>query len=91
MNYSRYSIPFTTNSDNLKSKVSTARGKIYVDVGFWGGLTNNNCNDIEKLVQSGVLGIHCSLCPLEDFPATSTAEIEKVLSILDDNLLGVII
>lgn len=69
--------------------MSTARGKIYVDVGFWGGLASNNCNDIEKLVQSGVLGIQCSLCPLEDFPATSIVEIEKVLPVLDDNLLGV--
>lgn len=42
-------------------------------------------------MQSGVLGIQCSLCPLEDFPATTTTDIEKVLPILDENILAVML
>ncbi|KAL5275574.1 hypothetical protein ACFFRR_001444 [Megaselia abdita] len=85
----QYSVPFTTSLENLKCKVTTARGKLFVDVGFWGGLIDNNSKDIEKMVQSGVMGIQCSMCPLEDFPATSSEEIEKVLPLLDDHILAV--
>lgn len=87
--YFRYSIPSTTTLESLKSKISLARGKIYVDVGFWGGLVNDNSKEIEPMIQSGVIGINCSLFPLEDFSSTSKDSIEKVLSFLDDNILSV--
>lgn len=69
--------------------MSLARGKIYVDVGFWGGLVDDNFKEIEKMIQSGVIGIQCSLISMDDFPAASKEDIEKVLPLLDDNILAV--
>lgn len=85
----RYSIPSTTSMETVKSKISMARGKIFVDVGFWGGLVDGNSKDIEKMVQSGVIGIHCSLCNLENFNSTTKEEIEKVIPLLDESILAV--
>ncbi|TMW39933.1 hypothetical protein DOY81_014987, partial [Sarcophaga bullata] len=48
-------IPPTTSLAGLKLKLATARGKIYVDVGFWGGVVPQNNDDIEPLIGGGVV------------------------------------
>jgi allantoinase len=49
------SIPPTTTVAALEAKRAVARGRTYVDVGFWGGAVPGNVPDLEPLHTAGVL------------------------------------
>ncbi|URE15674.1 Amidohydrolase family [Musa troglodytarum] len=54
------SFPSTVSEETLRMKVEAAQKKIYVDVGFWGGLVPDNAFNIsmlEGLLHAGVLGL----------------------------------
>ncbi|XP_021902182.1 allantoinase isoform X2 [Carica papaya] len=81
------SFPSTVSSETLKLKVDAARERIYVDVGFWGGLVPENAfnaSALEELLESGVLGLKSFMCPsgINDFPMTNATHIKEGLSIL---------
>jgi allantoinase len=57
------SIPATTNPQALHAKQAAARGKCWVDVGFWGGVVPGNIQQLEPLLEAGVLGFKCFLIP----------------------------
>lgn len=50
------SIPATTTMDGLKQKVEAARGRVHVDVGFWGGVVPGNRSELPELADAGVFG-----------------------------------
>ena len=54
-------IPSTNNVASLRLKQRSAGGKLYCDVGLWGGAVPGNAEDIPELVKSGVLGLKCFL------------------------------
>src|SRR5205823_7565222 len=54
-------IPATTTLDALKEKLQTTRGKLQVDVAFWGGVVPGNSNELVKLWDAGVVGFKCFL------------------------------
>lgn len=77
---------------NLKLKLATARGKIYVDVGFWGGIIPSNTADLEALIGGGVIGLQCSLSPAaepvgKEFPAINKQQLDTLLTNLDNNIV----
>lgn len=52
--------PSTTSEETLKLKIKAAEGRIYVDVGFWGGLVPENAfnaSALESLLSAGALGL----------------------------------
>jgi allantoinase len=49
-------IPPTTTVANLQEKVNAAKGKCWVDVGFYGGIIPGNDKDLKDLVRAGVRG-----------------------------------
>jgi allantoinase len=49
-------IPPTTTVDGLKIKTEAARGKCWVDVGFYGGVVPGNDGELLGLVEAGVRG-----------------------------------
>ncbi|KAF2455377.1 allantoinase, mitochondrial precursor [Lineolata rhizophorae] len=49
-------IPPTTTVAALREKVDAARGKCWVDVGFYGGLVPGNTGELKALVREGVRG-----------------------------------
>lgn len=49
-------IPPTTTVENLKIKVEAAKGKCWVDVGFYGGVVPGNASELKALVREGVRG-----------------------------------
>ncbi|GJN01300.1 hypothetical protein PR202_ga18556 [Eleusine coracana subsp. coracana] len=58
------SYPSTVSEETLKLKLEAARDKLYVDVGFWGGLVPENAfnpSALEKLLNAGVLGLKKSI------------------------------
>ncbi|XP_017002412.2 allantoinase [Drosophila takahashii] len=80
--------PPTVSVAHLKAKTSTARGKIYVDVGFWGGLVPGNGDQLAPLLAAGVMGLQCTLCdpasPVDqEFPAVNEAQLEEALCRLE--------
>ncbi|KAF9590492.1 hypothetical protein IFM89_035465 [Coptis chinensis] len=67
--------------------VDAAEEKIYVDVGFWGGLVPDNAFNVsalDRLLQAGVLGLKSFMCPsgMNDFPMTNTSHIKEGLHVL---------
>ncbi|XVF25819.1 hypothetical protein REPUB_Repub13aG0246500 [Reevesia pubescens] len=81
------SFPSTVSTETLKLKIEAAEKKIYVDVGFWGGLVPENAFNataLEALLDAGVLGLKSFMCPsgIDDFPMTGASHIKAGLSVL---------
>ncbi|XP_034698264.1 allantoinase [Vitis riparia] len=81
------SFPSTVSEETLKLKIEAAEEKIYIDVGFWGGLVPENAFNasmLEGLLSAGALGLKSFMCPsgINDFPMTNASHIKEGLSIL---------
>src|SRR5712691_541758 len=57
------SIPATTTVAALEAKRKAARGKCWVNVGFWGGIVPGNVGELRALSRAGVFGFKCFLVP----------------------------
>ena len=57
------SIPATTTVAALEAKRKAARGKCWVNVGFWGGVVPGNAGELRALHRAGVFGFKCFLVP----------------------------
>ncbi|WP_241844281.1 allantoinase AllB [Kitasatospora sp. CB01950] len=64
------SVPPTTSSGGLAVKRKAAEGRVWVDVGFWGGAVPGNTGELELLYRDGVFGFKSFLAPsgVEEFP-----------------------
>lgn len=91
--YYSNSIPPTTTVENLRAKTNVAHGKVYVDVAFWGGLIPGNASSLLPLIQNGVIGFKCFLCPsgVPEFPHVNEEQVEEAFKILEgtESLLAV--
>ncbi|KAI3456275.1 hypothetical protein Pfo_012938 [Paulownia fortunei] len=81
------SFPSTVSVETLKLKTKAAQGRIFVDVGFWGGLVPENAfnaTSLERLLEAGALGLKSFMCPsgINDFPMTNSSHIKEGLSVL---------
>lgn len=65
----------------MEIKRNVARGQIYVDLAFWGGVVPGNVNELKSMVAEGVVGFKCFLCPsgVPEFPNVTAAEVELAL------------
>jgi allantoinase len=63
------SIPATTTAAAYREKLAAALGKLWVDVGFWGGVVPGNTAELRPLWEAGVFGFKCFLVPsgVEEF------------------------
>src|SRR5271154_5618461 len=57
------SIPATTTAPGFREKLAATEGKLWVDVGFWGGVVPGNVAEIRPLWEHGVFGFKCFLVP----------------------------
>ncbi|KAL0398604.1 UNVERIFIED_CONTAM: Allantoinase [Sesamum radiatum] len=81
------SFPSTVSEETLKLKIKAAQERIFVDVGFWGGLVPENAfnaTSLERLLEAGALGLKSFMCPsgINDFPMTNSSHIKEGLSVL---------
>ncbi|GAA2044115.1 allantoinase AllB [Agromyces tropicus] len=78
------SIPPTTSVAALAVKRAAAAGRVYVDVGFWGGLVPGNEGDLLPLVEDGVFGFKCFLIDsgVPEFPPVGADEMERAMALL---------
>jgi len=75
------SIPPTTDLAALHAKRESARGKIHVDVGFWGGAVPGNAGRLAALQDGGVFGFKCFLAGsgVPEFPPLDEAGLGRAL------------
>ena len=75
------SIPATTTAAGFREKLAEAAGKLWVDVGFWGGVVPGNANELRPLWESGVFGFKCFLVPsgVEEFAHVTEADLRSAL------------
>ncbi|WP_347056937.1 allantoinase AllB [Blastococcus sp. HT6-30] len=75
------SVPPTTTVGHLHRKQDAARGRLAVDVGFWGGAVPGNERDLEPLWAAGVFGFKCFLSPsgVDEFPPLDPAAFGRAL------------
>lgn len=78
------SIPATTTAGALEEKRSAARGRVAVDVGFWGGVVPGNAGELPALCDAGVRGFKCFLVPsgVDEFPAVDERDLRDALPVL---------
>ncbi|KAF7989146.1 hypothetical protein HCN44_007456 [Aphidius gifuensis] len=80
------SLPPTTTLNGLELKKQSAKDNIFIDVGFWGGIIPGNIKELKPMIQAGVCGFKCFLCPsgAEEFPHVEYSDIEKAIDELDN-------
>ena len=73
--------PVTTNAAALHRKLATLEGKLWIDCGFWGGVVPQSLNDLEALIQSGVLGVKSFTIHsgIDDFPKVSPQHLRRAM------------
>jgi allantoinase len=80
------SSPVTTTVAALEQKLASTRDKLWVDVGFWGGVVPGNEGDLAPLARAGVLGCKAFLCHsgLDEFPNVTREDLERAMPRLRD-------
>ena len=75
------SIPATTTLEAFQEKKAAAAGKMFVDVGFWGGVVPGNAGEVRPLVDAGVLGFKCFLVDsgVAEFQHVEEADLRQAL------------
>ncbi|MFD1149901.1 allantoinase AllB [Saccharothrix hoggarensis] len=78
------SVPATTTAAALEVKREAARGRVHVDVGFWGGIVPDNLDDLAELHDAGVFGFKCFLIHsgVDEFPHVGEDQLRAALSVL---------
>ncbi|MGQ7296244.1 allantoinase AllB [Quadrisphaera sp. KR29] len=76
------SVPATTTAAALRVKHEAARGRVHVDVGFWGGVVPGNTGELAGLVAGGVFGAKCFTAPsgVAEFEHVSPAQLREGLA-----------
>jgi allantoinase len=81
------SIPPTIDVDALAAKRAAATGRVFVDVGFWGGIVPGNADALLPLVAAGVFGFKCFLADsgVAEFPPVDADEMERAMALVADS------
>lgn len=77
-------IPVTTTKAAFQEKLDSVDDKLWVDCGFWGGVIPQNINDLDELLNAGVLGVKSFLIDsgIEEFPPVEAKDIRAAMPIL---------
>jgi allantoinase len=75
------SIPATTTLSAYREKIAAATDKLWVDVGFWGGVVPGNAAEIRALWEAGVFGFKCFLVAsgVDEFPQVTESDLRTAL------------
>jgi allantoinase len=85
--------PVTITAIAFEEKLASSEGKLHVNVGFYGGLIPGNLNDVEELIQQGILGIKAFLTHsgIDEFPNVAEEELNAAAPILQKNNLPLLV
>lgn len=75
------SSPVTTTVNGLNQKISATKNQLHSNCGFWGGIIPGNSNEIDSLVEKGVLGFKAFLIDsgIDEFPMVSEIDLRKAM------------
>ena len=78
------SSPVTTTANAFDKKLAAAKDQLHTNCGFWGGVIPGNENEIEALIEKGVLGFKAFLTHsgIDEFPNATEADLRKVMPII---------
>ena len=78
------SSPVTTTVKAFDEKLSAAKGQLHTNCGFWGGIIPGNENEIEPLIEKGVLGFKAFLTHsgIDEFPNVTEDDLRKAMPII---------
>ena len=76
--------PVTTTVKAFEEKLEATKGKLHTNCGFWGGIIPGNENEIEPLIEKGVLGFKAFLTHsgIDEFPNVSEEDLRKAMPII---------
>lgn len=79
-------IPPTVSVEALAVKRTVAQERVFVDVGFWGGVVPGNLAELGPLHEAGVFGFKCFLLPsgVDEFPEVSVDEMRSAMRVIAD-------
>jgi allantoinase len=79
------SSPVTTTTEALERKLESARGKLWVDCGFYGGIVPGVRGQIGALAKAGVAGLKAFLCHsgIDEFPNAGEADLRAAMPELE--------
>lgn len=77
-------IPVTINKAALEEKLASVDDKLWVDCGFWGGVIPDSVDDLDELLDAGVLGVKSFLIDsgIPEFPNMKEEDLRKAMPIL---------
>jgi len=77
-------IPVTINKAALEEKLAAVKDKLWVDCGFWGGVVPDSVDDLDELLDAGVLGVKSFLIHsgIDEFPQMKEADLRRAMPIL---------
>ena len=77
-------IPVTTTKAAFQEKLDAVDDKLWVDCGFWGGVIPQNIDDLDELLNAGVLGVKSFLIDsgIEEFPPVEAKDMRAAMPIL---------
>jgi allantoinase len=78
------SIPPTVDAPGLLAKRAATEGKLFVDVGLWGGVVPGNTPELANLFREGLPGFKCFLVPsgVDEFPHVEEGDLRKALPVI---------
>ena len=84
------SSPVTTTVEGFEKKLAAANGQtgaarpLHCNCGFWGGIVPGNENEIEPLIEKGVVGFKAFLVHsgIDEFPNVTEKDLEKAMPII---------
>jgi allantoinase len=85
-------LPVTTTVEAFDLKLAAMKRSARIDFGLWGGLLPGNLDQLEGLVERGVMGFKAFMCPsgIDEFPACDVRALRdgmKRIAELDSILL----
>jgi allantoinase len=76
--------PVTTNITAFNEKLEASKDKLHVNVGFYAGLIPGNKNELDALMNAGVLGVKCFLVHsgIDEFPNVTEKDIDEAMPLI---------
>ncbi len=87
------SSPVTTTVDAFRQKLDTAKSKLSVDCGFYGGVVPENARDLASLLASGVLGVKGFLIHsgIDEFPNVTETDLRNAMPLIAESGLPLLV
>jgi allantoinase len=78
-------IPVTTSRAAFQEKLAAILGLCWIDCGFWGGVIPGNADELDGMLDDGVLGFKCFLVHsgIDEFPNVTIEDLARAMPILE--------